>query len=131
MTDIATREDLVTLMESFYSKALADETIGHYFTKVIAMQMEKHIPVIVDFWETIVFNRPKYQGDTFGVHDRLHHLSPFKDEHFLRWISLFKETANELFAGDKTELIKQRAESIATVMRIKLVHSGIQKPGTS
>ncbi|MES2004686.1 MAG: group III truncated hemoglobin [Bacteroidota bacterium] len=128
MEDIENRTDLETLMHAFYGKALKDETIGYFFTEVVPLKMDTHIPLIVDFWETVVFNKAKYQGNAFGVHEHIHQLSAFKDEHFLRWVFLFKQTVDELFAGDKAVLIKQRAESIATVMRIKLVHGGI---GTS
>ncbi len=125
MNDIESRADLETLMASFYGKALTDDVIGFFFTKVVVLNMETHMPIIVDFWETVVFNKAKYHGNTFGVHEHIHQLSAFSDEHFLRWVSLFKQTVDALFAGDKAVLIKQRAESIATVMRIKLVHGGI------
>ena len=125
MNDITNREDLMQLMESFYHKALQDDIIGYFFTEVAPLKMETHIPLIVDFWETIVFDKAKYQRNVFGVHEHLHQLSAFKDEHFNRWVFLFKETINEQFLGEKAEMIKQKAESIATVMKIKLVHSGV------
>lgn len=129
MNDIKNRENLTQLMESFYHKALQDDVIGHFFTEVAPLQMETHIPLIVDFWETIVFDKAKYRGNVFGVHVHLHQLSALKDEHFNRWVSLFKETVVDLFSGENAEKIKQRAESIATVMKIKLIHScvGISK----
>ena len=125
MNDITNREDLTQIMESFYHKSLQDDIIGYFFTEVAPLKMEIHIPLIVDFWETIVFAKVKYRGNVFSVHEHLHQLSAFKDEHFNRWVFLFKETVNELFSGENAEKIKQRAESIATVMKIKLVHSGI------
>ncbi len=125
MNDIESRADLEKLMVSFYGKALKDDVIGFFFTEVVALNMDTHMPIIVDFWETVVFNKTKYHGNTFGVHEHIHQLSAFRDEHFLRWVSLFKQTVDALFEGDKAALIKQRAESIATVMRIKLVHGGI------
>jgi hemoglobin len=59
------------------------------------------------------------------IHKQIHDKSAFQDEHFQRWLQLFKETVDELYEGDKAFLIKQRAVSIATVMKIKLVHGGI------
>ncbi len=44
-------------------------------------------------------------------------------EHFQRWILLFNETVDELFKGEKAELIKQRALSISTVMQIKILQT--------
>ncbi len=127
MRDIETRSDIETLMHSFYSKALTDEVIGYFFTQVAPLNMEVHIPLIVDFWETILFGKAKYKGNVMQIHKHIHSLSAFKQEHFTRWVSLFQQTVNELYSGDHAELAKQRAESVATLMRIKLLHSGIGK----
>jgi len=122
--DISNRADLENLMKAFYSKALVDESIEHYFTQVVQLDMEKHLPRITDFWETVVFDAGKYQGNTLKVHEDLHEKSPFQSEHFTRWIDLFKATVDELFAGENAEKIKSRAISIATVMNLKMVHGG-------
>jgi len=121
MKDIETRSDIETLMESFYNKALADEMIGYFFTEVAPLQMETHMPLIVDFWETVLFDKALYKGNVLQVHQHIHRLSAFRNEHFERWVSLFTQTVNELFAGEKAEMAKQRAESIATVMKIKMI----------
>ena len=39
---------------------------------------------------------------------------------------LFQSTVDELFTGDKAELAKQRALSIATVMKLKTIY--LNKP---
>jgi hemoglobin len=125
MNDITTRQDIQTLMESFYGKALTDEVIGYFFTEVAPLNMEVHMPLIVDFWETIIFGEAKYKGNVLEVHRQIHELSAFKEEHFTRWVKLFQQTVNELYTGDHAELLKQRAESIATVMKLKLLHPDI------
>lgn len=127
MYDIDSRSDLVTLMELFYSKALADDVIGYFFTEVAPLNMETHLPLIVSFWESVVFDKTGYKGNVMQVHQHIHQLAAFRDQHFVRWVELFKQTVTELYSGENAEKIKQRAESIATVMRIKLVHSGIEK----
>lgn len=121
MKDIENREDIEQLMRAFYAKAIPDEIIGHYFTEVIQMDLEQHLPVITDFWETVIFGVAKYKSNAISVHQQLHTKSAFTDAHFERWVTLFQSTINELFSGEKAELAKQRALSIATVMRIKTV----------
>ncbi len=127
MADIANRNDIVQLMKAFYVKAFADELIGFYFTELTKLDLEKHLPTIADFWETVLLNTGKYQGDPIKVHQHIHELSAFNDGHFNRWVHLFKQTVDELFTGNVAERAKQRAESISTVMKIKLIHQGIQK----
>lgn len=125
MKDIENRDDLEALMVAFYSKALVDEKIGHFFTRVVPIQLDTHIPLIAGFWETVVFEKGSYQGNVMQVHERIHRLSAFDDTHFERWIQLFKETVDDMYAGNVAEKLKQRAVSIATVMKIKTIHGGI------
>ncbi len=126
MKEIENRQDIETLMISFYGVAMKDELIGHFFTEVVPLDLEKHIPLISDFWETVIFDKAVYRGNVFGVHAHIHTLFAFEDKHFERWVLLFKQAVDGLFTGVNAEKIKQRGESIATVMRIKLVHSGIE-----
>ncbi len=120
--DIENREDIERLMRLFYAKAIPDDIIGHYFTQVIQMDLEQHLPVITDFWETVIFGVAKYKSNAIVVHQHLHMKSAFTEQHFERWVTLFQSTIDELFSGDNAELAKQRALSIATVMKIKTIH---------
>lgn len=125
MKEIENRGDLQVLMEAFYRKALTDDLIGYFFTEIAPLNMETHIPLIVDFWETVVFGLAKYKGNVMAVHQQIHDKSAFKKEHFDRWVLLFQQTVDELYTGNNAELVKQRAASVATVMQIKLLHAGI------
>lgn len=126
MEDITTRHDIESLLRSFYDKAFKDELIGFFFTQVAKLDLETHLPIIADFWETILLHQNKYHGDTMKVHKHLHALHPFNAEHFDRWVLLFQQTVGEMFEGSTAELAKQRAASIATVMKIKLLYNGIE-----
>lgn len=125
--DIETRADLEGMLRAFYEKAFADELIGHFFTKVVPLNLDTHIPVITDFWEAIIFNKHSYKKNVMVVHQHIHHLSNIKKEHLDRWVEIFTTTVDEMFDGDKSTLIKQRATSIATIMDIKLNHNSINK----
>jgi hemoglobin len=125
--DVQNREDIVQLLNLFYSKAFKDELIGYFFTEVVPLDLETHIPVIADFWEAIVFNTQDYRKNVMQVHQHINQLSAIKKEHLDRWVSLFTQTVEELFAGAKAELMKQRARSVATLMDIKLNHNAANK----
>lgn len=120
--DIESRDHIEQLMRAFYAKAIPDPVIGHYFAQVIHMDLEKHLPVIIDFWETVLFGIAKYKSNAIAVHQHLHEQSAFEYKHFEQWVKLFQSTVDELFEGEKAELAKQRALSIATVMKIKTIH---------
>src|SRR5215217_9143651 len=95
--DIESREDLETVLTAFYEKAFRDDLIGHFFTEVVPLDLETHIPVIADFWEAIVFNTRGYRKNVMEVHQHINHLSSIKKEHLDRWVKIFTETVDESF----------------------------------
>jgi hemoglobin len=125
--DIENRRDLVDLLESFYQKAFRDDLIGHFFTEVIPLQLDVHIPVIADFWESVLFQTRGYRKNVMQVHEDIHSISRIEKAHLDRWLTLFCTTIDEMFEGEKALLMKQRARSIATLMDIKLNHKQIGK----
>ncbi|MGI8883581.1 MAG: group III truncated hemoglobin [Pyrinomonadaceae bacterium] len=108
--DIETREDLEFLLTEFYKIAVADEKIGHHFD---GLDLETHLPVIVDFWEKILFGKQVYFGNPLAVHQKLHEKSPLTLEHFRRWFEIFSQTIDKLFVGKTSENAKLRAKMIA------------------
>ena len=118
--DITTREDIENLLWAFYSRAFKDALIGRFFTEVVPLDLNTHIPVIADFWEAIVFNTQGYRKNVMEVHRHIHQLSAIRKEHLDRWVALFTTTIDDHFEGYKATLMKQRAQSIATLMDIKL-----------
>ncbi len=118
--DIENREDLLLLMQSFYRKLLADNSISYLFTEVARINLEEHLPVLVDFWDNILLGSDTYRKNAMQPHLDLHAASPLLPHHFETWLRYFTTTVDELFEGQKAFLAKERATSIATVMRIKI-----------
>lgn len=118
--DITTREDIELLMNNFYEKLLSDEAIGYIFTAVAKLDIKTHIPVIADFWESILLNKNVYHNNTMKIHLDLNDKTPLLRSHFDVWLKHFTATVDELFEGSIALLAKQRATSVATVMQIKI-----------
>ena len=119
--DISKREDLLLLVTEFYKKLLADDSISYLFTEVAKIDLDHHLPVLVDFWDSILFNSNTYQKNAMQPHLVLHQKSPLQKHHFDTWLNYFKQTVDELFEGEKAFIAKERATSIATVMHIKTI----------
>ncbi|HSS95793.1 MAG TPA: group III truncated hemoglobin [Terriglobales bacterium] len=118
MKDIAGREDIGRLLQRFYEKALADEVIGYIFV-IAELDLEHHLPIIGDFWDSMLFGKKDYQQrgrNPVQIHLDLHQKTALKAEHFARWLKVWTETVDELFAGEHAELIKMRAHSIGERM---------------
>jgi len=122
--DIANKNDIEILINAFYEKVKKDALLSGYFEDT---NWEKHLPIMYDFWENVLFFSGKYNGDPMNVHRHLNNLIELKAEHFRRWNYLFNLTIDELFEGENAERAKQRALSIATVMQVKLSESASKK----
>lgn len=120
MKDIETRDDLEKLMWEFYRRLLADPSISYIFTDVAKIDLEAHIPHLTDFWELSVFHTGNYKKNVMQIHLDLNAKEKFTEKHFETWLRHFFETTDTLFEGPNAEKIKTRAESVATVMKIKL-----------
>ncbi len=117
--DIENRADIDELMNRFYARAFNDETIGYIFTDVAKLDLEHHLPVIADFWETLLFGTGNYQKhgrNPLQIHAQLSLKKPLLLKHFERWLKIFCATVDETFAGTRAEFIKLRAEAIANRM---------------
>jgi hypothetical protein len=55
--DITSRDDIDALMRDFYGRAMSDPVIGRLFTEVAHLDLDEHLPVIGDFWESTLFGR--------------------------------------------------------------------------
>ena len=120
--DIETRADIELFLTSFYDKVKLDETIGIIFTEVVPVNWSHHIPVITDFWETILLDNPVYRKNAMEVHYSLNKIFPLQKKHFEAWLRIFNATLDDMFTGDKASLAKKRALSIASLMEHKIVN---------
>ncbi len=111
--DINTRSDIEKLVNDFYGKVQNDQLLGPVFRHV---DWPHHLPVMYDFWSSILLGDQSYRGNPLQKHLPL----PIEGKHFDQWLKLFTETVNENFAGDKAEEVKMRAESIAGIFQLKL-----------
>ena len=117
--DIENREDIDLLMHEFYAVAIEDNSIGYIFTDVARLNLEHHLPIIGDFWETMLFQTGAYARhgrNPLQVHGEIAEKTPLLFEHFERWLEIFTETVDANFEGDRADFIKMRARAIANRM---------------
>ncbi len=117
--DIKNRDDIIKLVDAFYDKIKMDNEIGYFFNEVSHVNWDKHLPIMYDFWENILFSTGNFSGNPMEKHKLLHQKSAMTQSHFLHWIKVFHETIDDLYQGAKAEETKQRAVNIATAMMYK------------
>lgn len=120
MKDIENVNDIGFLVDEFYKKVVKDELIGKFFTIVVNFDWDVHIPIMVSFWETVLFGKASYKGNPMIKHVELNKLSKLEPLHFTRWLDLWKETLNENFTGTIASEAMTKAQTIAKLMQSKL-----------
>ncbi len=119
MKDIETRENIDLWMKKFYEKAIEDELLGYIFTAVAQLDLKKHLPIIGDFWESLLLGNNVYQvhgRNPLQIHAILNEKTPLLPIHFQRWLEIFCSTTDEMFIGERAEYAKSRAGAIANRM---------------
>src|SRR5690242_16706094 len=94
-------EDIQLLVRSFYTKVLTDEMLGPFFSYVKNHHWDKHLEVLVNFWNNVLFYSGNYYGNPLEAHTILHRFNKLESKHFDRWLKLFNTTVDELFKGEK------------------------------
>ncbi len=122
--DLETREDIVYLVDAFYKQTVSDSVIGHFFTEVVQLDFAAHMPVMYDFWESTLLGNHVYKGNPMLKHIALSKKSPITPAHFERWLSLWLDTVNRLFEGQKADETKSKAQQIAALMQYKVAEYG-------
>ncbi len=120
-TDIRDRDDIVILVDAFYQIVKKDPTIGYLFTEVALVNWEKHLPIMYDFWDNILFHTGNFEGNPMVKHRMLDQKSTLTETHFRHWTKLWKTTVDDFFEGEKANEIKVRAENISKLMMNKVV----------
>jgi hemoglobin len=115
MKDISDREDIKKLVDTFYNKVRADEVLAPVFNEVIK-DWSHHLPIMYNFWSTLLLGDMSYQGNPFKKHIPL----PLSKQHFQHWLKLFFETLDEMFEGPVATDARNRAASIATIFQYRL-----------
>ncbi|OMC34905.1 cyanoglobin [Mycobacterium sp. GA-1841] len=118
--DLTGRDDVELLLWRFYGKALSDPVLAEPFAELRAKGLRSHLPVMCDFWETVLFRAGLYHGSALTVHRDLHGRHPLSARHFVRWLTLWTETVDELYQGPHAERAKLQAGRIAKAMHRRL-----------
>ena len=114
--DITSLEDIKLLVDTFYSQVQKDDFIGPIFNEKIGDRWPEHLKKMYRFWQTILLEVHSYSGSPFPPHKQL----PVAKEHFDRWMQIFVQTTDSLFAGTLADEAKLRAKNMAEMFNYKI-----------
>jgi hemoglobin len=118
--DITDPADVKLLVDTFYKQVMTDELIGHYFTKIVPVDFEKHMPTMYSFWENVLFCTGEDKGNPMNKHASMDKISPLQQNYFDRWMHLWNNNVNKLFSGTKAEEAKSKTDQIAKLMFLNI-----------
>jgi hemoglobin len=119
--DIENADDIQLMVDTFYKKVLADETIGYIFKETI--NWETHMPLMYSFWGSMLLGEQTYRSNPMAKHIALDKRYPLDMAHFNRWLEIWEQNLDEHFAGPMKEQALTRAKNIASVMEYKVRRS--------
>lgn len=112
-------EDGVKLVvDSFYDLVRRDELLAPVFdSKIANAQWPHHLGQMYDFWSAMLLGTGRYEGRPMPKHLAIPQLA---DEHFVRWLILFKQTVDTVCHPDTAAIFIDRAERIAQSFRLAI-----------
>lgn len=111
--DIADREDIVWLVAEFYRRVFADGLLGPVFVDIARVDLSVHLPVMCDFWATVLLRAGLYHRNALRPHVALNAEVELTPAHFTRWLALWTAVVDERHSGERAELAKIQATRIA------------------
>lgn len=122
--DINGRDEIWSLVEDFYTRAFADPLLGPIFVDVAKMDLAAHMPIMCDFWETVLFRTGSYRRNALGIHRELNEKTPLGPREFGRWLEIWVRTVDDRHTGPRAERAKLQAERVAGSMSRRLTDVG-------
>jgi hemoglobin len=119
--DIGGREDVAGLVTEFYRRVFADELLGPVFVDVAHVDLSAHLPVMCDFWETVLLHTGRYRRNALRPHLALATRIELTPAHFTRWLALWTAIVDERHAGERAEVAKVQATRIAGSISARLL----------
>ncbi len=120
LKDIQNRHDIENLVDRFYEKVTKNPLLGPIFNGVAKVDWNHHLPIMYNFWESLLLGGQAYEGNPMEKHIQLSKKVNLTEKHFQTWLSLFYETVDANFHGKKADEAKKRAESIAGIIKYKV-----------
>jgi len=114
---------IVSVVHGFYDRIRADDLLGPIFNTAIAAQdWPRHLDKMCDFWSSTLLRTSRYDGRPLPPHLALPGLG---EEHFRRWLGLFKTVVDEVCPPDVAALFMDRAVRISHSFRLAIAfHRG-------
>jgi hemoglobin len=106
------------LVDEFYRRIRADETLGPIFEEAIGDRWDYHLPRMKSFWASVALNAGTYSGQPVPAHKKL---SQVEQSHFQTWLALFRQTLQDTApTPEAVDYFMERANRIAESLQLAM-----------
>ena len=106
------------LVDEFYRRIRADETLGPIFEEAIGDRWDYHLPRMKSFWASVALNAGTYSGQPVPAHKKL---SRVQQSHFQTWLALFRQTLQDTApTPEAVDYFMERANRIAESLQLAM-----------
>lgn len=116
--DILSLTDIKMLVDIFYERIRANDLLGPIFNSILNDRWSSHLEKMYRFWQTVLLQEHTYTGSPFVPHAKL----PINQLHFDTWLTIWNDTINDLFEGEKAEEAKWRGDKMAEMFLYKIMY---------
>jgi hemoglobin len=105
---IPSRAQIEALVDCFYDRVRVDPELGPIFNAAIT-DWPAHKRQLTAFWASVLRREGSYRGNPMAAHRR----HPITTAHFLRWLALWRATAEAVLTPAQAARVQAYAQRIA------------------
>ena len=117
---IPSQDQLAALVDVFYDRIQVHPDLGPVFNAAVH-DWPEHKRLLTSFWCSVVLRAGTYRGNPMSAH-RPHAITT---RHFVQWLALWRETAEDVLAPQQAALVHEYANRIGRSLRYGL---GLPEP---
>ncbi|WP_020594431.1 group III truncated hemoglobin [Kiloniella laminariae] len=114
-----TEDNIIILVDRFYTRVRQDKDLGPVFDEVIKGNWESHLAKMYDFWSSVMLGTGRYKGNPMIKHLEIPGITK---AHFTQWLALFHMTAEELFEEKIASELRVKSSRIAESLQLGLFY---------
>ena len=109
MYHTVTEDSIAELVDTFYMRIRDDQLLGPIFADAIGGDWGPHLSKMKRFWSSVLLASRTYKGNPMIAHLQLPRLT---EDHFERWLQLWRETTAQLCSDELASIFNRKAEMI-------------------
>jgi hemoglobin len=116
---ILNEEAIPPLLERFYGRVRADPDLGPIFNGAVG-DWPEHLGRLHDFWSSVMLGSGRYKGSPVAIH--LMHAEQIGPSMFARWLTLWKQTTDEMLSPPLAAALQAKADRIAESLQLAITY---------